>query len=59
MNTKDTELVYNTVESEGFDYTFTDYSSFKEIKDKEFHRLRQAYLDAREALAAYIGVDVD
>ena len=40
---------------EGFHYCFEYYSSFEEITDPEFHRLREAYLAAAEALEAHVG----
>lgn len=48
------EYVRDTVDNEGFDYTFRHYSSFKEVTDKEFHRLREAYESAAEELEEYI-----
>jgi hypothetical protein len=43
------------MDAEGFHYCFKHYSSFEEIKDPEFHRLREAYLAAAEALETYVG----
>jgi hypothetical protein len=51
--------VRNTVNLEGFDYAFRHYSNFEEVKDPEFHRLREAYVAAAEALAKYTGCDED
>jgi hypothetical protein len=59
MKRNDKEKVCDICESEGFDYTFFLYSDFSDIKDKEFHRLREVYLDARNALATYIGWGYD
>ena len=42
------------MDEEGVDYCFHHYSSFDEIKDEKFHRLRNAYLDAAAALKRYI-----
>ena len=42
------------IDSEGFDYCFDGYSNWDEIKDKEFHALREAYLDAKAELESYI-----
>lgn len=39
---------------EGFHYCFKHYSSFNEIEDQEFHKLRKAYLSAAEKLEKYI-----
>jgi hypothetical protein len=39
---------------EGFHYCFKHYSSFKDIDDQEFHKLRKAYLSAAEKLEKYV-----
>lgn len=67
MTGKEAKYVQACVEQEGFDYAFTSYSSFTGeaggenkaslVKDKEFHRLREAFLAARKALAEYIGCE--
>ena len=57
MKKKDKEYLVETVDQEGFDYAFVDYSSFEEIKDTKFHELREAYLKARKELADYIGIE--
>ena len=36
------------------DYCFQSYSQWEEIKDEKFHRLRNEYLDAAEALERYV-----
>lgn len=57
MTPKEYKYVLDCIEHEGFDYAFTSYSHFDEIKDEVFHRLRNAYLDAREALSEYVGAE--
>ncbi|MEK9180273.1 MAG: hypothetical protein AAB897_02580 [Patescibacteria group bacterium] len=57
MTAKEKQEIRETIESEGFDYAFTAYSDFDEVKDPKFHQLRQAYLAARKALAEYIGYE--
>jgi hypothetical protein len=47
----------DTIEFEGFDYTFIGYTAFPEIKDEEFQTKRRAYLKARQELAELIGFD--
>lgn len=47
------EVLYR-IDEEGFDYCFRGYSSFTEFKDEEFHRLRQIYIDAADALEEYV-----
>jgi len=39
---------------EGFHYCFDNYSSWEEIKDEEFHRLRLNYLQSAKLLEDYI-----
>lgn len=48
------KYVSDIIDSEGFDYAFNDYTDFNEIEDLEFHRLREAYVEASKALKAYI-----
>lgn len=57
MNADELEYIQSTVDNEGFDYAFRHYSSFENVKDEDFHRLRSAYVAAAEDLAAYCGVD--
>lgn len=55
MTKKERTYVRETVESEGFEYAFVNYTDFEDIKDEEFHRLRKAFLEAHTALEDYIG----
>jgi hypothetical protein len=48
------ENVHYRMDAEGFHYCFESYSSFKEIEDEEFHRLRNEYLTAASKLEKYI-----
>ena len=57
MKKKEREEVQAIVGNEGFDYAFRHYTSFEEITDPEFHRLRKAYVEAAEALAEYVELD--
>lgn len=54
MKVKDLELVVGKIGSEGFNYCFMDYSNFKEVKDKDFHKLRKEYISAVEKLTNYL-----
>ncbi len=54
MNKEEAELLSYNIDDEGFDYAMKYKSSWKEIKDEEFHRLRNEYLDAMDKLAKYI-----
>lgn len=49
------ENVAYRMDDEGFHYCFARYSSFEEIKDPEFHRLREAYLQSADKLRKYVG----
>lgn len=55
MKKQDKIDVCSIVDNEGFDYAFRDYSEFEEIKDEQFHKLRQAYVEAAQKLDDYIG----
>lgn len=48
------QYVADTIDNEGFDYAFVNYSSFDEVEDEEFHRLRKAYVAAQAELEAYV-----
>lgn len=50
MKKKELEYVVDCILNNGMEYTFRDYSSFKEIKDEKFHQLREKYLEATAAL---------
>jgi hypothetical protein len=54
---KGLKYVRQVVDQEGFDYAFRHKTDFSEVKDEEFHRLRQAYVDAANELAEYTGCD--
>ena len=47
------------MENEGIDFCFEHYSSFEEIKDEEFHRLRLGFLQHMKELREYIDKKVD
>ena len=42
------------MDKEGMDYCFEHYSSFKEIKDEEFHRLRNNFLTSMKEIRNYV-----
>jgi hypothetical protein len=54
MNKKEKEFIKEVIENEGFDYAFTQYSSFDEIEDSEFHKLINQYVEAQRKLKNYI-----
>lgn len=49
--------VRQDVENEGFHYAFAGYSNYEEVKDVEFHRLRENYLKATKELGEYLRLD--
>ena len=42
------------MDNEGIDYCFEKYSSFEEIKDEEFHKLRLEFLDSMKKIREYV-----
>jgi hypothetical protein len=54
MTEKELLEVKNAIDNEGFDYTFVNYSSFKDIKDKSFHVHRKAFLESRKVFVKYL-----
>lgn len=54
MTKKETKRLQSAIDQEGFDYCFTSYSSWEEIKDKEFQQLIAHYVDAQDKLEKYI-----
>jgi hypothetical protein len=60
MTPDERRYVKDRIENEGdLHYTFRHYTTFPEIKNKEFHRLRKAYLKAAQALSDFIKLDDD
>lgn len=43
-----------SMDEEGFDYCFRNYSNFENVNDVKFHRLREAYIAAADALEQYV-----
>lgn len=42
------------MDNEGIDYCFEHYSSFEEIKDEEFHKLRLEFLESMKKIREYV-----
>jgi len=42
------------IEWESFDYALRHHSNWNEIEDEEFHRLRNAYVEAGSKLEAWV-----
>ena len=47
--------VLSQVVNDGLHYAMDDYSEWKEVEDKKFHELREAYLKVANELTDYIG----
>jgi len=48
------ELLAHKIDSEGFDYCFMEYSSWREIEDEKFRTLLDAYEKARNAFKDFL-----
>ena len=42
------------MDNEGIDYCFENYSSFEEIEDEEFHKLRLEFLESMKKIREYV-----
>jgi SMC interacting uncharacterized protein involved in chromosome segregation len=42
------------MDNEGIDYCFKNYSSFEEIQDEEFHKLRKEFLESMNNIRSYV-----
>lgn len=48
------KMVDYRMREEGIDYCFEHYSSFKEIEDEEFHKLRLEFLESMKKIREYV-----
>lgn len=51
---EDWQMVQYRMDNEGIDYCFEHYSSFEEIKDEEFHKLRLEFLSGMKKIREYV-----
>ena len=51
---EDWQMVQYRMDNEGIDYCFEHYSSFEEIKDEEFHKLRLELLESMKKIREYV-----
>jgi archaellum component FlaC len=42
------------MDNEGIDYCFEHYSSFEDIEDEEFHKLRKEFLESMKNIRSYV-----
>jgi hypothetical protein len=47
-NLENFKSVQYRMDNEGMDYCFEQYSSFDEIEDEEFHKLRKEFLESMQ-----------
>lgn len=47
------------MKNEGVDYCFEHYSSFEEINDEEFHKLRLQFLEITKKLVSYVEIKIE
>jgi hypothetical protein len=51
---KDWQMVQYRMDNEGIEYCFKSYSSFEEIKDDKFHKLRLKLLEDMKKIRQYV-----
>ena len=51
---EDWQMVQYRMDNEGIDYCFESYSSFEEIKDEEFHKLRLEFLESMRKIRTFV-----
>ncbi len=53
-NLENFKAVQYRMGDEGMDYCFEHYSSFDEIEDEEFHKLRNEFLESVKKIRSYV-----
>lgn len=48
------DVVRGHIEKDGFEYAFLHYSKYNDVNDKEFHKLRNAYVNVSNKFIRYI-----
>jgi hypothetical protein len=56
---EDWQMVQYRMGNEGIDYCFEHYSSFEEIKDEEFHKLRLEFLESIKKIREYVNDKIE
>jgi hypothetical protein len=51
---EDWQMVQYRMDNEGLEYCFKHYSSFEEIEDEEFHKLREELLESMRKIRKYV-----
>jgi len=57
MTIEEKEDVIYRIENEGIDYTFNGYSTFLEIEDEKFHKLRKNYIKSCDEMNEHLKRD--
>ena len=53
------EMVRYRMDNEGLEYCFKHYSSFEEIEDEKFHKLRNELLEKMKEIRVYVEEKLD
>ncbi len=53
------QMVRYRMNDEGIEYCFKHYSSFEEIEDEEFHKLRNELLKSMEKIRSYVDKKIE
>ena len=53
------QMVRYRMDNEGIEYCFKQYSSFEEIEDDEFHKLRNELLESAEKIRNYVNDKIE
>ena len=48
------EILHHKIQNEGFDYCFRHYSSWEEIQNEEFQKLRKEYVETSQKFENFI-----
>jgi hypothetical protein len=56
---KDWQMVQYRMDNEGIEYCFKSYSSFEEIKDDKFHKLRLKLLEDMKKIRQYVANKIE
>lgn len=53
------QMVRYRMDNEGLEYCFKHYSSFEEIEDEKFHKLRNELLEKMKEIRVYVEEKLD
>lgn len=55
---EDYEMLKYRMKEEGMSYCFKHYSTFPEIEDKEFHKLRKQFIKLHDKLIEHVNLKI-